>query len=263
MRIVVCMKQVTDPEIPASSFTLDDTGRGLLPPRGVPPVLNPFDENALEAALRLKRSHDAEVIVISAGSRLAKAVGIKALAAGADTLLLLEDPELARADAFTTGNALADAIRAEGGADLILTGRQSADQDAGIVPHVLAASLHMPTITLAMSILLSDDVLQIERILDDGRETVETTLPCVVSVSNELGDLPPVTLPQIYKAKKKPVRKLRPLSPIMNAARREVLTLEIPQPTENCTMIEESTPDEAIDRLVSIIGDIRAKGEQG
>ena len=87
MLIVVCVKQVLDPEMPRSAFKIDPQQKRVVPPRGTPPVLSPFDENALEAALRIKDQHGAKVIAISMGSTLAQPVLRKTLAAGADELI--------------------------------------------------------------------------------------------------------------------------------------------------------------------------------
>ena len=83
MRVIVCMKQVLDPEAPASSFQVNPEAKRVIPPKGTPPVLSPFDENALEAALKIKDTQGAEIIVISMGRDLAKPVVRKSLAAGA------------------------------------------------------------------------------------------------------------------------------------------------------------------------------------
>ena len=121
LRITVCMKQVFDPEAPSfsfssssssfffSSFRVDTEAKRVIPPKGVPPVLNPFDENALEGALKIKDTQDAEISVISMGRNLAKPVVRKALAAGADELILLEDDAFEDVDSYTTAYLLATA----------------------------------------------------------------------------------------------------------------------------------------------------------
>ena len=91
MRIIVCMKQVPDPAAPPSGITVDTEAKRVIMPQGTPPVISPYDENALEAALRIKDAQGATVTVLSAGKNLAKTVLRKSLAAGADELILLED----------------------------------------------------------------------------------------------------------------------------------------------------------------------------
>ena len=89
LNIIVCIKQVLDPEAPASAYEIDGEAKQVKV-RGAPPVLSPFDENALEAALRIKDIHESKITVISMGRSLAKPVMRRALAAGADELLILE-----------------------------------------------------------------------------------------------------------------------------------------------------------------------------
>ena len=92
MKILVCVKVVLDPEAPASLFKVDAEAKKVIPPKGTPPVLNPFDENALEAALKLKTQLAGSTItVLSLGKNIPKPVIKKSLATGADNLILLED----------------------------------------------------------------------------------------------------------------------------------------------------------------------------
>ena len=93
MHIIVCIKQVPDPEGPSESFDIN-TELNQVNPIGIPPVLSLFDENALEAALRIKDAHgqDTKITILSIGKRVSNAVMIKALAAGADELIKVEDP---------------------------------------------------------------------------------------------------------------------------------------------------------------------------
>ena len=152
MQIVVCIKQVLDPEMPSSSFKIDREERRVIPPQGTPPVLSPFDENALEAALRIKDGHGAKVIALSMGDKLARPVLRKTLAAGADELILLEDPAFEYTDSFTTAGVLAAAIRKIGDVEIIFTGRQAADWDSGITGCATAEELGVPCITVVRKV---------------------------------------------------------------------------------------------------------------
>ena len=89
--IIVCMKQVLDPEIPLSLFHIDTEAKQAIQPKAMPPVLSPFDENALEAALKIKDVQEVTVTVISLGKKLNRVVVSSALAAGADQLILVQD----------------------------------------------------------------------------------------------------------------------------------------------------------------------------
>ena len=144
MKIIVCIKQVPDPSASSSGTTVDSEAKRVIPPQGTPPVMNPYDENALEAALRIKEAHGARVTVISAGKNIAKTVLRKSLAVGADDLILLDDNAFDKLDSYATAHVLAAAIRQAGDYDLILCGRQAADTDAGQVGSGNALRLPAP-----------------------------------------------------------------------------------------------------------------------
>lgn len=199
------MKQVIDPEAPVSSFKIDSETNRIIPPKGTPPVLNPFDENALEAALKIKDSQDAEITVISMGRNLARAVVRKPLAAGADRLILLEDNAFDNLDSYATACILVEAIKKAGGYDLILCGRQAADTDAGVVGSGIAEILGIPSITVARKISINDKEAVVERIISDGYSVIQTPMPVLVTVSNEVGELRSAALAAIMAAQKKEI----------------------------------------------------------
>ena len=125
MKIIVCVKVVLDPEAPASLFQVDTDNKKVIPPKGTPPVLNPFDENALEAALRIKDSKGASITVLSMGKNIPKAIIRKCLAVGAEKLILAEDNLFEDLSGYSTACTLAAAIKKIGQYDLILCGRQA------------------------------------------------------------------------------------------------------------------------------------------
>lgn len=253
MQVIVCLKQVLDPEMPSSSFKIDPEKKCVLPPPGTPPVLSPYDENALEAALRLKDRHGARVTTLSLGNELARNVVKKSLAAGADELILLEDPIFAGLDSFANAEVLAAAIRRLGQYDLILTGRQAADWDVGITGLALAEALNLPAVTLARKIEVSNGKARVERVSPDGYEVVEAPLPCLITVDSDLGELRQITMPGILAAKKKPLREWGPadlnLSPGLSP-RCELVDLYLPRREATCRIIEGQTPEEAAINLV-------------
>jgi electron transfer flavoprotein beta subunit len=211
LRIVVCVKQVPDPDAPASTFRVDESSMRVIPPAGIPPVVNGFDLHATEAALRIKdaRAGDAEITVLSVGHSFVIEVIKKPLSMGADSLVLVDDPAAANFDATATVVVLAAAIRKAGGFDLVLCGRQASDWDNAHVPLGLAESLGVPCVTLARRIDAPKDGgrARIERSLSDGYQVVETPLPVLVTVSNELGEPRYPTLRGIMAAsRKQPVR---------------------------------------------------------
>ena len=249
IRIIVCMKQVLDPEAPSSSFQVDPEAKRVIPPKGVPPVLNPFDENALEAALKIKDSQGAEITVISLGRTLARPVMRRSLAVGADELILLEGDGFAELDTYPTASILATAIKKIGEYDLILCGRQAADTDAGQVGSGIAEILGIPSITAASKIEASDGKIRVERVVSDGFEIIEAPLPALVSASNEIGELRFPTIASIMAAQKKPIT-------VWNAQELQVepsqmkrvnlLKLSTPPHREvECQFMDSDTPEEA------------------
>jgi electron transfer flavoprotein beta subunit len=116
-----------------------------VPPPGVPPVVSPFDEQAVEAALRIKdAAKGGKISIISLGVNLLRDVVKKPLSMGADELILLEDPAFAEGDSWSTAYALAMAIKKIGQFDIVFCGRQAADTDAGQVGSAIAEILGIP-----------------------------------------------------------------------------------------------------------------------
>ena len=256
LTIVVCAKQVVDPEAPLSLFELAPDGKSLVPPPGTPPVLSAFDENALEAALRIKDAVGAKVTVLSLGNKLAKPVLKKTVAAGADELVLLEDEAFEALDSTQTARALAKAIEKLGGADLILCGRQAADTDAGQVGIGIAALLGVPAVTVARKVDVAEGKVRVERVTADGYEVVETTLPALVTVSNEAGELryPPVKAtiaaqkvqPSVWTAADVGVD-------LLGSARTSLVKYYVPDHKVQCELITGGSPDEIADGIVAVL----------
>jgi electron transfer flavoprotein beta subunit len=187
MNIVVCIKEVFDPEATIESFRLDRTNNVLAASAKVLRVINPFDEQAVEAALRIKDKTGAKVTALSLGNNLDRVVVKKPVHMGADDLVLLEDEAFPGGDSWSTAAALAAAIRRIGDVDLILCGRQASDSNAGQTGLAVAAFLDVPCVTVARKIEITGKTAVVERVIADGYETIEVPLPAVVTVSNELG----------------------------------------------------------------------------
>ena len=201
--IAVCAKLVYDPEAPVSLFKVDKEEKHVLPPSGTPLVVNPFDENALETALRIKDSTEARIAVFSVGYHLAAPILKRMLAAGADELVLLDDKQFCDLDGHSTAAVLACAIERYGGVDLVLCGRQAADTNAGQVGLAISRALGMPVITRAAHVDIDADGVCVRRLAGDGSETIRASLPAVVTVSNEAGDLRLATTRAQIAARKK------------------------------------------------------------
>ncbi|MDR3270598.1 MAG: electron transfer flavoprotein subunit beta/FixA family protein [Peptococcaceae bacterium] len=256
LTIIVCIKQVYDPEMPLSLFQLTEDGK-LIPPPGTPPVLSTFDENALEAALRIKDVQAAKITIISLGDKLAKPVLRKTLAAGADELILLEDAQFAELDSYGTAYVLAQAIERHGLPDMILCGRQAVDTDAGQVGIGLAERLQIPSVTLACQVEVNGERIVVERISGDGMETVALAKPALVTVSQEIGALryPPVKA--LMAAKKMDITILSAADlglAAMIPQRVHLQRMFVPQRNKSdCQMISDAGPEEIAQRLGEVL----------
>jgi len=252
MNIIVCIKQVIDPEAPPASFKIDAATNKVVLPADIPPVIDPYSEYALEAALKLKDTHGGKITAISLGTNLLSEVIKKPLSMGADELILLEDDAFADGDSWPTAYALAMAIKKIDDYDLVLCGRQSADWDAGQVGSGIAEILNLPGITLARKIDISGDRATVERVTDDGYEIIETTLPALVTVSNEIGEPRYPTIRGIMTAKKREPIVWKPadigIEPSQVGAtgrRSRLIKLFQPFREGKCEIIDGETPEEA------------------
>lgn len=244
MRIAVCAKQVPDPDIPPSQFKLDSTGSAVEPPRNASPVVNGFDLNAIEAAVQIKESlgADAEITIISMGHNFALDVMKKALATGSDALVLVDDPKAQNLDAAATAKVLSAALEKSGPFDLVLCGRQASDWDQAHVPLFLAETLKLPVVTVARRIEVNGEKAKVERVLTDGFQEIEVSLPALITVSNELGEPRYPALKGIMAAtRKKPITHTLADLGIADdqlLPRLELQSLEIPQREGKAEFIE-------------------------
>lgn len=252
MNIIVCVKQIPDPETPASSFRVDEAAKKVIPAQGIAPVVNPYDPQATEAALRLRDADGGgKITVISLGPESARDAIKHALAMGADEGVLLNDPAFNGIDNFQTAVALAKAIERVGEYDLILMGRASADWDMGVVPAGVGQILGLPVVSVAKAIEKNGATLKVERVLDDGFQTVEVPTPAIVSISNEFGEPRYPQLRQIMLAAKKTVQIWSAADIGVGAdevgADNSWLPLEalyVPKVVSNVEIIEGDTPEE-------------------
>ncbi len=252
MNMIVCCKQVIDPEAPPASFKVDASANKVVPPPGVPPVISPFDENAVEAALKIKDAKGGKITVLTLGTNLLRDVVKKPLSMGADELILLEDEAYVGGDSWSTAYALAMAIKKIGQYDLVFCGRQAADWDAGQVGSGIAEILGLPSVTLAKKIESVNGKVKVERVLADGYEVVEVSLPALITVSNELGEPRYPTIKGIMAAKRKEPVIWKPadigIEPSqLGAAGRRAKLLKLFQPVREgkCEIIEGETLEEA------------------
>jgi electron transfer flavoprotein beta subunit len=258
LNMIVCCKQVLDPEAPPASFKIDPSTNKVIPPPGVPPVVNPFDEQAVEAALRIKDLQGGKITVLSLGNNLLRDVVKKPLSMGADELILLEDEAFEGGDSWSIAFALATAIKKVGEYDIIFCGRQAADWDAGQVGSGIAEILGIPGVTLAKKVEATDGKARVERVISDGYQVIEVTLPALITVSNELGEARYATLKGIMAASKKQPVVWKPAdigldSSQLGAAGRKTKLLKLFQPVKEgkCEIIGGDTPAEAGTKLAA------------
>ena len=257
MDIIVCVKQIPDPEIPPAKFKLDIESKRVVPPEGIPPVINPYDEQAVELALRLKDKHGGKTTVLTVGSQAASSIVKHALAMGAEEGIILADKAFEGTDSFSIAYILSQAIQKVGGYDLILCGRQAADWDEGLVGSIIAENLSLPLVTLAEAVDVADGELKVKRVILDGYQVFTVPTPAVVTVSNEVGR---PRLPSgwgIISASQKKIPiwgavdiGVDPSQIGASAARRKLVKLFIPERKRKCEIIEGKTTAEASVKLV-------------
>ncbi len=188
MNIIACIKQVPDPDAPASDYGVDTSANTIKLPDGVPLVISPYDENAVEAALQVKDQSGGKLTVLSLATRPAEGVlrDLKqTLAMGADEAILLDDPAFTGGDSHSTAYALAMAIEKIGEYDLVLCGLQAADWDAGQVGFGIAEILGLPSATNVTKVEPGDGHVRASRILDNGQEVFELPTPCVLNIAHD------------------------------------------------------------------------------
>jgi electron transfer flavoprotein beta subunit len=183
MNIVVCVKQVPD-----TTEVKIDPATNTLVRQGVPSIVNPFDKNALEAALQLKEKHGGKVTVISMGPPQAKDALKECLAMGADTAILVSDRKFGGADTLATSYTLAAAIRKLDTYDIIFCGKQAIDGDTAQVGPETAEHLGIAQVTYVSMIDIDGAIVRVEREHEDGYEVLEAKLPLLVSVVKSLNE---------------------------------------------------------------------------
>jgi electron transfer flavoprotein beta subunit len=257
MNIVVCVKQVLDPEMPTEKFRLKDNQ--VMPPEGIPLVMNPCDAQAVEAALRVKEKHGGKITAITVGTDESKEVVRRALAMGADEGIVLSDDAFAGSDSLATAHILAQTIQKIDAFDLVLCGWEAADWSMGIVGPILAERLNLPLITLAKNIeLLDNNLLKVERTIPDGCQVFEVSLPAVLTVSNEIG-LPrlPTGMGIVSAVRKEiPVWSNQDINADVsligaNAEGFNLLNLSIPERERKCEIVGGKAPEEIAGNLAA------------
>ncbi len=201
MHAVVSIKQVPD----TSEVRIDPRTNTMIR-SGVPSIVNPDDVHAIEEAIRLKERFGGKVTVVTMGPNQAAAALREAISLGADVGILCADRGFAGADTLATSYVIWKAvtrINAEEPVDILLTGRQALDGDTGQVPPGVATRLGWPQLTSVLKIEEIDferRFIQVERMVDDGREVVWARLPAVVTCTRELNVPRYATFPNMVRA---------------------------------------------------------------
>jgi len=199
MKIAVCVKQVPDAAAPKR---LDPQSKRL--DRSVEGAINPFDVHAVEEALRIKEGGEGgEVVLVSMGPAKAAESLRKALAMGADRVVLVTDEAAEGSDLLGTARALA-AVLAREEPDLVLFGQQSSDSDGAVLWAAVAEKLRRPVISQVAELTLSDGKARGKRQTEFGYDVIEAPLPAVVAVSDAINEPRYPSLKGIMGAKSKP-----------------------------------------------------------
>ncbi|MEK7375832.1 MAG: electron transfer flavoprotein subunit beta/FixA family protein [Candidatus Margulisiibacteriota bacterium] len=197
MNIVVCIKQVPD----ANDVRIDPKTNTLIR-EGVKSIINPFDENAVEAALKIRDASDGKVTVITMGPPQATEALKTAIAMGADEAILISDRAFAGADTWATSYTLSQAIKKIGSYDLVLFGKQAIDGDTAQVGPGVAEFLDIPQITFAINIEMDGTKIRVKRQLEETTEIVESYLPVAVAVIKQINEPRMPSLKGQMRAKK-------------------------------------------------------------
>jgi len=198
MKVVVCVNHVPDTEtrikVASDNISIDRTGVNYM--------LSPYDEFAVEEALRIKEKHGGDVTVMSLGNDAHKETLRKALAMGVEKAVLLKDDSVR--DSFAVAFALAEELR-QMSPDIILFGKQSIDYDDAQVGTLVAEMLGLPSVAVVVKLEIQDGKAVCEREIEGGHEIVEATLPAVIQAQKGLNEPRYPSLKGIMAAKTKPI----------------------------------------------------------
>lgn len=242
MKILVAVKRVVDYNVKVRAKA-DGTG---VETANVKMSMNPFDEIAVEEAIRLQEAGKAqEIVAISLGVAACQDTIRTALAMGADRGILVEtDAEL---QPLAVAKLIKAAVEKEK-PDLVILGKQAIDDDANQTGQMLAALLGWPQGTFASKVELGDGTVNVTREIDGGLETVALKLPALVTTDLRLNEPRFVKLPNIMKAKKKPLEVLKPADLGVDVAPR-LVTLKVQEPPKRQAGIKVGSVAELVDKL--------------
>ncbi|WP_134703971.1 electron transfer flavoprotein subunit beta/FixA family protein [Ammoniphilus sp. YIM 78166] len=246
MNILVCIKQTFDTEEKL------DLRNGMIEDDNVRWIVNPYDEYAIEEALSIREEKGGEVTVLTIGPERAEAALRNALAMGADRAVLIDGVEAA--DESTYAKVIAGYAR-DKGYDCILTGNQSIDNGAGQVGVRLAEELDIPHVTSIVALRVEEEKVLLDRDVEGELYKIETSFPLLVSCQQGLNEPRYPSLPNIMKAKKKPLERIH-LSELDNlkdyAPKVTVINRYLPAKRQACVKIQDE-PKNASSKLVKLL----------
>jgi electron transfer flavoprotein beta subunit len=249
MKIIVCVKQVPDTE---TKIRVSPAGDGIVED-GINWIVSPYDEFAVEEALKLVGQHGGEVIVACLGPDRVHSAIRSALAMGADSAIHLKDAAFEGLDTLGTARVLAAAIRGVEGWDLVLTGQQGVGGDNSQVPGLLAELLDVPQVTMAVKVEVEGGRAKVEREIEGAHETWEVALPAVLSAQKGLNEPRYASLKGIMAAKKKKI-EVKDAAALGVAAdslspRTKLVSMELPPPRPEVHMIEGDPAEQSRELL--------------
>ena len=264
MNIAVCVKQVLDPDIPASEFRVDRDQKTVSPPNPSW-VINIFDENALETALQLRDAVEGgKLTALSFGSEACIDSLRKALAMQADQAVLVSHQGAEAADSFAKTKILAAALRQLGPFDLILCGRETADWQGAKMGSFLAEELGLPCVNFVARISKQGENLHLRRQTETGWEVLEIAPPAVLTITNDDSNLP--RIPKVRDSmmafrKEIPTLTLESLglNPQQVAGPQvlELTDLFIPESDRQCLIVEGEDGRQKAKNLVSKMEELK------
>lgn len=246
MKTIVCIKQVPDTE---TKVKIGPDGASIVE-SDINWIVSPYDEFAIEEALKQKEAHGGEVVLLSAGPDRVQTALRTGLAMGADSAVHLK---LEATDTLSIAKALAAAIKKVGGVDLVLTGQQGVGGDNSQIPGLVAEMLDWPQVTVVVNIAIADGKATAEREVEGGREVWESSVPVVISAQKGLNEPRYASLKGIMAAKKKTIESWDAAAVGLGAddlkPRTKVVALELPPARAAVKMIEGDADTQAKELL--------------
>jgi electron transfer flavoprotein beta subunit len=240
MNIVVCLKQTFDTE---AKIKLTDEGK--IDNQGVSLIINPYDEFAVEEALKLKEQEGGEVTVVTVGGQKAQDALRQALAMGADKAMLI-DPGTDEVDEYMSAEILAKAL-GNMEYDIILGGWRAIDDSSAQVAGRVAEILGIPVVNMVTKLEVADGKATATREIEGGSEIIEVSLPAVITAQKGLNEPRYPSMKGIMKAKKKPMEKTTAADLGLSdlEAKVQALAYSLPKPREAGKVIEGEAPEAA------------------